>query len=259
MSPQAVLLEVAQADRVDLPVAVVVAHQDDETLGLGARFSHLRLLTLIHLTDGAPRRMRDAHKAGFESREAYAQARAAELNAALRAAKVDPVRRVACGVVDQEVVKHLPELIERLAVELREQAAVVTHPYEGGHPDHDGAALAVQLACLRLGTSAPVRLEFAGYHLTDDGPVTGRFFEGDGLACAADDEDRGRKRAALAAFSSQKDVLAMFADAPERLRLAPEYDFSRPPASGRTLYDLYGWELTSASWRERVSETLACA
>ena len=55
-----------------------------------------------------------------------------------------------------------------IAAVLREQQpdAVVTHAYEGSHPDHDAIAFAVQTACALLemdGWKAPVRLEAAGY------------------------------------------------------------------------------------------------
>jgi LmbE family N-acetylglucosaminyl deacetylase len=255
--PLALLKRIATAPEVTDAVTLVAAHQDDETLGLGGRFSHLNRLTLIHLTDGAPEAMNDALKAGFDSREAYARARSLELQAALAAAGARPLRTLTYGVTDQKVVDRLPDVIDRLESDLRGQAAVITHVYEGGHPDHDAAAFAVQAACARLGPKAPVRLEFAGYHLGPTGPATGVFFEGGGVECAADERDRERKRGALAAFRSQADVLAMFKEAPERLRLAPTYDFSRPPAPGRALYDRYGWTLTSAMWRERVAAVFA--
>ena len=260
MTPYALLTALAQDEAVDAPVALVVAHPDDETLGLGARLAHWPQLTLIHMTDGAPVGMGDARRAGCASREAYAAARAAELDAALEGLAARPVRRLAYGFTDQSCVDRLPELIDRLVADLRGQAAVLTHPYEGGHPDHDAAALAVQAACARLGSAAPVRLEFAGYHQGPHGPTSGVFPDGDpGEICRAEAIDLARKRAALDAHATQAAVLARFAGPGERLRLAPSYDFARPPPAAGALYDSYGWTLTSAVWRARAVEVLACA
>src|SRR5918993_1032115 len=48
------------------------------------------------------------------------------------------------------------------------EVAYVTDGYEGGHPDHDAAALAAHLACRLLGgTGAPAMVEFAAYHDRD--------------------------------------------------------------------------------------------
>jgi hypothetical protein len=63
-----------------------------------------------------------------------------------------------------------------------------------------------------------------------------------------------RKRAALAAYQSQRETLHQFPLSPERFRAAPEYDFARPAPPGRALYDLYGWEVTAQSWRHAVAE-----
>ena len=138
-------------------MALVVAHPDDETIGAGAAMPLLRDLLLVHVTDGAPRNGFDATAYGFASPGDYAAARQAELGAALQCAGVDP-RRVGLGVADQGASLALDALIAALRPLLANLAAVFTHPYEGGHPDHDAVAFAVHRAA-----SCPV-FEFAGYH-----------------------------------------------------------------------------------------------
>lgn len=256
---RALLGEIGTAPTTDLPVAVVVAHPDDETLSFGARLAHLRRLTLIHLTDGAPADMGDARQAGFQSRAAYAEARRLELEDALGALAAAPERRLAYGFTDQELIGRLPDLVARLTRDLEGQTAVISHPYEGGHPDHDAAAFAVQAACRRLGQDAPLRLEFAGYHLGPDGLVSGVFPDDAGKAgieCAFSPDGLARKAAALGRFVSQARVLERFPCGPERLRLAPDYDFRVPPAPGPALYDTYGWPLTSELWRRQAGALL---
>src|SRR6266545_3371700 len=78
---------------------------------------------------------------------------------------IGPERLIEIGLVDQEASLHLNELTRRLAALFREFGVrdVLTHPYEGGHPDHDAAAFAVHGAC-RLIDCPPRRIEFASYH-----------------------------------------------------------------------------------------------
>ena len=246
---------VASARRVAQPIALVVAHPDDETLWLGSRLAALARLTIVHLTDGSPRRLDDAHRAGFDDRTAYAAARRRELDAAFAALGADGATRLAYDHPDQEAILAIDAIVDRLAVDLDGIDAVITHPYEHGHPDHDSAALAVALACRRLAARdrrAPERLEFASYHLRQGEPAFGVFWpepacperrivpEGDALA---------RKRAAMACHATQRDVLARVPLAPERLRAAPEYDFSAAAPPRSALYDRYGWDMTTTRWR----------
>jgi LmbE family N-acetylglucosaminyl deacetylase len=241
---------------IDERVAVVVAHADDETLWTGSALPRLRDCLLIHLTDGAPRDMTDARRLGIATREDYARLRADELDAAVLALGADP-ERIGYGVVDQETVEHLPDVADRLAADCRDAAVIVTHPYEGGHPDHDAAALAARLAADRIGRPL---VEFACYHEVDGARVFGRFWpdqdhpERVRPLPASEREIVGR---ALAAHTSQKAVFGDHLPDAERWRVAPRYDFAAPPPPGRALYDGFGWAMTSAKWRERARAALA--
>jgi LmbE family N-acetylglucosaminyl deacetylase len=75
---------------------------------------------------------------------------------------VRPVAHIRYDYTDGELALKLVEMIEYLELQLRNVSAVITHPYEGGHPDHDACAFAVQYAARRLkkaGHAAPARLE----------------------------------------------------------------------------------------------------
>ena len=70
-----------------------------------------------------------------------------------------PAQRVFwLGGVDQEAAFEIGVLAERLAkliAEIRPEI-VITHAYEGGHPDHDSAAVVAKIAILVARNSALV-------------------------------------------------------------------------------------------------------
>ena len=154
-----------------------------------------------------------------------------------------------------------PALLSSAAQQAAKLAApVIARPlgYEHGHPDHDTAAVAVALACKKLGRNAPQRAEFAGYHLDQEEPVFGAFWNcGEEVAIHLSPEELRRKRAALQAYASQSETLAQFPISPERFRRAPDYHFTSPAPPQRALYDLYGWQITGSEWRARLAELLA--
>lgn len=229
----------------------MVAHPDDETLFAGALLHRLDRGVVIHLTDGAPADMLDARRLGFATREAYAAARAGEL---VRALDVLGFRgeSLGYGVRDKEAVGHLDAITARLTRDLAGAALVVTHGYEGGHPDHDTAACAVARAVAALGDMAPAQVEFASYCWLDGERRFGRFFADPDrpTQCRAlTPADADRIEAALAAHASQVDCFGSWRPTHEQWRAAPRYDFAVPPPPERVLYDSFGWEMTAACWR----------
>jgi LmbE family N-acetylglucosaminyl deacetylase len=254
--------QLAAGVSIDEPIAVIVAHPDDETLGLGARLDKLRNWRLVHLSDGAPRDMRDATRAGFSERCEYAQARRQELDAALRVLGAKPSSLRAYGCADQEVSAHLLSLIQQFNDDLGDVSAVITHAYEHGHPDHDAAAFCVHAACAlrrRRCVHVPQILEFAGYHLRNHEEVFGQFWSDprqiEHTANLSRPEGE-RKRRALACFASQREFLTNFGVERERYRVAPAYDFSRRAPPGSAFYDRLGFHVGTAMWHERVAAAM---
>lgn len=249
---QPVLRGLALRQPVGQRVALVVAHPDDETIAAGASLHLLRDLLLVHVTDGAPRRLGDVAAAGFSNPGAYAAARRGELKAALQVAGVTPVL-AELGVVDQDASLDMPGIARNLArlFDAHGIEAVLTHAYEGGHPDHDATAFAVHAAA----GHRPV-LEFAGYHADADGRlVTGRFLSGPAaVAVLLTDAEQARKRSMFACFVTQAGMLAAFDASQEAFHPAPAYDFTIAPQPHRLNYEHWGWDMTGAQWRRLALE-----
>lgn len=259
---------------VDLPIpglapvrtiAIIVAHPDDEVIGLGGqlvRWGSAVSVVIISVTDGAPTNDADAHAAGFESSAAYASGRVRELDEALACLKWPP-RTVRLGRTDQRVTHDLASVMVQLdeLMDIEQPDAVVTHAYEGGHPDHDAVAVAVAATALRGHGRGFVHLEFAGYHEGAAGTLETCRFAAE-PSCAAARIPLGPaewrvKQLMLACFRSQQRTLGAFrrCDA-EWLRVAPDYDFTEPPNAGRVWYDRFPWGVRSDEWRAIVAPHL---
>jgi LmbE family N-acetylglucosaminyl deacetylase len=238
---------------------VVAAHPDDEVIGAGALVAKLQgACTVVFLTDGAPmdRRFYPA-SVGRLSRAAYGRARREEAARALALAGLDGSRIVHLGLRDQEVVFELIAGVERFAALLASARpeVVLTHAYEGGHPDHDAGAFVVHAAAgiaAARGVRAPTLVEMTSYHDRGGTTVRGEFLPSAGateVRVELDDEERRCKRAMLAAYATQREVLGPFRADVERFRVAPSYDFGAPPQEGRLHYERFGFGVGGAMWR----------
>jgi N-acetylglucosamine malate deacetylase 2 len=243
---------------------VVAAHPDDEAIGVGSRLAHLSDSLIVHVTDGAPRDPAYALCRGFRSRDAYAASRRNELMRALTLMGVPAARFRCLGIVDGEATDNLVGLTYRLVAlfdEFRPDVAV-THPYEGGHTDHDATAFAVHLACgilRRDGGAAPIIVEMPSYHLRGGVKRVGDFLPHGDLeerTIELDATARALKARVYGCFSSQSDCLASFSTDRERFRAAPRYVFTRAPHAGPLLYERGTTGLSGSRWRQTAGKAL---
>lgn len=208
------LAQVLDAVSERAPIAqtalVLVAHPDDEVLGLSVLLSRFTDLTLIHATDGA---------AGGDRNE-----RLGELDAALTALGVNLQRHVLFDLPDGQLTANLAQLIDRLSAIWDDYEVIVTHAYEGGHPDHDCCAVAVNT--LRRAVSDKPTLAFPIYARGPDGVAKNRFVRkpAHAIDIVLTATERDEKRRALAEFVSQAHVVAAFAVTSEAIGSADVFD-----------------------------------
>jgi len=248
--------------RPPAPVTVLlVAHPDDEVIGVGGQLNWLSAaLHVVHLTPGIPITLDPEQRATHGSADAYGACRQRELDRALSRAGIPTERRHTLGGADQRCAR----MLSRLTFELRDLLdrlrpdVLLTHPYEGGHPDHDAAAFVAQAAC-RLLERPPARLEFTSYHCRDGQFTCAAFLRGQdqGVRIYLDEDQRAFKRALLAEYVSQQHTLAQFTPDVERVRVAPEYDFSEPPHVPPLHYDMHPWGIDSATFAKLAVEAAA--
>jgi LmbE family N-acetylglucosaminyl deacetylase len=245
-------------------VAAVFAHPDDETIACGAQLSRLRGLTIVLVTDGAPRDLYDAQRAGFTTAEDYADARERELAAALEFAGIHARRIFPLGMPDQQAALRLTHITLTLGKIFADRGirVVITHAYEGGHPDHDATAFCVHAAATlrrRTGQSLDI-IEAPLYRLGAHSTVRQQFADGSAaeeIVVPLTPAQQELKRRMMAAHHTQREQLAPFATDVERFRAVPHYDFSELPNGGRLLYDNYAWGINGTRWIELARSALA--
>jgi LmbE family N-acetylglucosaminyl deacetylase len=248
-----------------LRILLIAAHPDDETIGAGVLLSQAEGPAVVHVTDGSPINMADARAAGFSTREAYMAARRDEVLRALSHAGIAPHAVTRLHFIDQQVSFRMKELALAIAGLLDELQpdVLLTHAYEGGHPDHDAVAFACHAARWIYSAAESQRdlriIEFAGYNW-QDGLCASEFLPSSGskeYEFRLDPEQRSLKMHMLGEFRTQVKPLEPFMLANcERFRIAPEYDFLHPPLAGRLFYENFDWGVDGAEWRELARQAL---
>jgi N-acetylglucosamine malate deacetylase 2 len=246
----------------DLPVCVIVAHPDDETIGCGAQLTNSA--TVVVATDGAPLNLVDAKAHGYDTACAYAAARAREFRRAMRVAGVDETSLIQIGVPDQDAARHIADMARVLAgvIAAKGIRCAITHAYEGGHPDHDAVACAASASCRLLARNgyAVSLYEMPLYRQGANRELHQTFASNESapeLTLCLDADGQARKRRMLACYLTQRHTISGFAIGTERFREMPRHDFTVLPNNGALLYERRDWGLrTGAEWRELAAQAL---
>jgi N-acetylglucosamine malate deacetylase 2 len=248
-------------------VLVIAAHPDDETIGASALLTGLEDCAVLHLTSGVPRDRAFWSRHAARTPVGYAAQRRAEATCAMSVAGLPASAIHRLELEDMELVTMLPQLSRELAhwmISLGPEL-VVTHSYEGGHPDHDAAAFATAAARVllsRSGLAPPHHLEMPLYHAAPGYMVMGQFVALDSVSppqieCVFEGRALERKHEMMRCYRSQEDVLRpYFALSVERFRPALRHDFTAPPHPGPLSYERNGFPVTGEQWRAQAARAL---
>lgn len=236
---------------------IIAAHYDDETISMGSRFPFLGTIYFVHTTNSSPSNLQDALKNGFDNEDDYQKQRKLEFKNALQISGITDHVCYQSGIPDQESTFNIRFLISFLTDKINDikPDIIFTHPYEGGHPDHDTTSFVVNKASKN--SRYTNIFEFSSYHSNSGALQCCKFL--DLLSPATEiilsDEEKLLKADMLKEFYTQRDSIQYFELEKEVFRLAPEYNYRIPPHDGLLYYENFNWGITGKEWRKLVNES----
>ena len=241
---------------------VIVAHSCDEIIGAGGLLSRLREITILHVS-GSPTG-RHSPATGLANQNDH-EARTQACISALALANVSSDRVIEMGVTDIREPHSLAILSREIAGFLQRfgPEIVLTHPYDGGHPDHDATAFATH-AAMRLmqnnGFEPPALFEIALHPSKDGQKRELDFFPGswrEATTFVLDQKMRKLKRRMFDCVDGHEGTLRGTTLSLERFRRAPNYDFSVAPNAGKPAYESFASEMTGVQWQALARKALS--
>ena len=262
---------------------IVVAHPDDETIGLGAQLGRFDDALLVHVTDGAPRDgVRRAQLRLCQRRRLRRGATGESLTRRCAPATAARLRRLGFGIPDKEAWRDLAGLARRLAELLRAEdprpysrtpmraaTPTTTPPPSPSMPRAGSPTPRPPLSRCRSITAATAgslpASSFRPSSLSRRKPESisptvadkwSRPSPGRIARSRLTGEALRRKARMIDCFATQRWLLEQFDLATERFRVAPEYDFRQPPHPGELHYETLGWGIAGAEWRRDAADAL---
>ncbi|HEX2714461.1 MAG TPA: PIG-L family deacetylase [Candidatus Acidoferrales bacterium] len=226
-------------------ILVLVPHPDDEVVGCGAAIgrslnefpSSPREIFAAYLTTGVP----SVDRLWPWLRKEHGQRVARRRQEARRAAELLGIQQVFFEDIPTRQLKgFLGPMQARLAEVIRDLCfdTLWTPAYEGGHQDHDVA----NFLASTLRNLVDI-WEFSEYNSHQGRICSNEFLAPTGTEreIVLDPAERKRKRQLLTVYESERRNLTHVRTEREVFRPLANYDYSRPPHSGKLFYQRFQW------------------
>jgi len=231
----------AAAAMIGQRILVLIPHPDDEAVGCTAaigkaRQQGARVFGAL-LTNGVPAPemlwpwQRKSHIQRVRRRRLEARRAADVLGLEIESSQEIPTRTL------KSALGGTHDLIQRLIRHLKIDM-LWTPAYEGGHQDHD----VTNFLASTFRSTLPV-WEFSEYNSADGRARSQEFFSPNGneKTIVLTHEEQRRKRAILSLYLSERANLSHIWTEKEVFRPLAEYDYAKPPHSGKLFYQRFQW------------------